>query len=139
MNNISIRKQGFSIVELIVVILILSLFFLMISQLFQHFFTQRVQQDKQTVFWLTYCRTMDRIREDLRKATSYNSDSPTKFVISIIRMGNDYKCEFGTITWEIKDQQTIVRSTDEGEVNTFAFAGGLERDDIINMVVRKAP
>lgn len=130
---------GFSFIEIIIAAAIASLVLGTVTKLYMHFSSQGLQQDRQTIFWSTYCRMMEAIREDLNKAAKVDYSDPAKIVISIVEIDNTYCCSLGTITWNIQDKKKVVRISESGALNVFHFSGGLVQSDILQMNFRKAP
>lgn len=130
---------GFTFVELIVALVIGCLCLGVLVRLYSHFSRQGVQQDRQTVCWSTYCRVTEAIHDDLAQAVRIATPDPDRLVISTVRMDNTIRCQVGTVTWNLQDDKTVVRTEEGGRTTSYSFSGGLARQDRLSMVFKKIP
>ncbi len=130
---------GFTFIELVIAAAIACSILGIVTNLFRHFSSQGVQQDRQTVCWATYCRAMGALREDLEQAVAVAFPFPEKLVISTVRIDDRFRCRLGTVTWNLSDERTVTRLSEEGKSSVFSFSGGLGRNERLSLLFRRAP
>jgi prepilin-type N-terminal cleavage/methylation domain-containing protein len=131
-------RQGITLVEIMVVIMIGSLVVALGHRLFEHLSYAGVKMDRHTAGWHTYSRVIDVLRADLRGAISANVSGPSTLQLHVVTLTHDLRRETTQVVWQQRGTRELVR-TAAGREQVFSFEPAFDPGEELKTVFRVLP